>query len=422
MLPVLDAAECVETTTASGTNTPGAAFLDVPAASAVVVLRGPAPEGRAVLIATTADARDFARRKLLPGPVATADGGSQPSRPRIDMGALVASLQVYPAGSSLEAEAIYLAQARMHMPTTHAAVSERWRAWFIQIDPAAEFPQWTKTNLARAGTVAPRSASTAVAPLARRTTRLIGPLPDKDTAGRVIEQTIDAFDLCRFNTLLQQAPSATACAYKEMGRCPAPCDGTEPMRSYRERTRAAAHALCSGMDASIERLERQMRDAAAAMEFEAAASLQHRINRLRALTRPALTHLAELATWSLLFVLPHSRADLARLLLLTGPRLGVLGDLPRKAEPAAAARLAAAALDHAAQPERLDGSAEQIDAISVASRWLFLPAAKKRGQAIRLHRGMPVEALTVAIQKAARGLVRARPGPTVSEQQVDVLT
>src|SRR6185295_16204268 len=98
------------------------------------------------------------------------------------------------------------------------------------------------------GLVAARSASAArdlpdprLLALARGV--FIGPIADKDTAGRLIERTIDAFDLCRYHHLLVQAPRATACAYKEMGRCPAPCDGSETMAGFRARTLAAAAHL-----------------------------------------------------------------------------------------------------------------------------------------------------------------------------------
>ena len=35
---------------------------------------------------------------------------------------------------------------------------------------------------------------------------VLGPLPDKDAAGRMIETVIDCFDLCRYHHILVQAP------------------------------------------------------------------------------------------------------------------------------------------------------------------------------------------------------------------------
>ncbi|HVU65341.1 MAG TPA: hypothetical protein VHC70_15275, partial [Phycisphaerales bacterium] len=201
-------------------------FLALPDAAAVVLFES--ADDRAVLIATTASARDLARRRLSPDPAARTTHADVRS---LCAGGSVRAIRI---GSSLEADAVYLRRARERLPHLAKVVAERWRAWFAHIDPDATFPQWTKTNLM--GLVGVRSASSAIEGQSRGL--LLGPIPDKDGAGRFIEAVIDAFDLCRYHNLLVQAPAAVACAYKEMGRCAAPCDGTETMESYRARTRA----------------------------------------------------------------------------------------------------------------------------------------------------------------------------------------
>ena len=211
---------------ASASITDDPDFLALPASSAVVIIE--APGGRTILIATTADARDLARKRLAPMDPA------QPRSARVDYHALArgGTVHTIPVGSSLEADAVYMHQARARLPHLAQIVAERRRAWFVHVDPEAEFPYWSKTNLL--GLIQPRGASSPVASHSLSHPVLLGPLPDKDAAGRLIEVVIDAFDLCRFHNLLVQAPNAAACVYKEMGRCPAPCDGTEIMSDYRE--------------------------------------------------------------------------------------------------------------------------------------------------------------------------------------------
>jgi len=59
----------------------------------------------------------------------------------------------------------------------------------------------------------------------------------------LIEIAEDAFDLCRYYNVLVEAPGARACAYKEMGKCPAPCDGSISMEQYRGMVEWSAQGM-----------------------------------------------------------------------------------------------------------------------------------------------------------------------------------
>ena len=78
-------------------------------------------------------------------------------------------------------------------------------AWFVHVNPQTDFPRYIKTTS-----------------LALSTGVRFGPIDDKHAAARLIELLEDGFDLCRFYSILVQAPAGLACAYKEMGKCPAP--------------------------------------------------------------------------------------------------------------------------------------------------------------------------------------------------------
>jgi DNA polymerase-3 subunit epsilon len=366
-------------------------FLALPDAMAVVVFES--AEGRTILIATTASARDLARRRLSPDPAARTTHADIRS---LCAGGCVRAIRV---GSSLEADAVYLRQARERLPHLAKVVSERWRAWFAHVDPDAQFPQWTKTNLM--GLVGVRSASTAIEGQNRGV--LLGPIPDKDAAGRFIEAVIDAFDLCRYHNLLVQAPKALACAYKEMGRCAAPCDGTETMEGYRERTRAAIELLASGgIDAEIEREKAEMGAASAAQEFDHALKCRKQAERLETLAKPTFSQVARLDRWNLLMVLPSPEKGRVRLALAKRGRLLLLGDVD-PADDRAIESVCGVVQSAVQRPEPLTFNQESIDSIGLLTRWLFRPEKKRRGVVLDLRSGAPQVA---AVKKAAASLLK----------------
>src|SRR5207244_13517095 len=117
--------------------------------------------------------------------------------------------------SGFEADWVYYEAARQLFPDSYRGMVGFRPACFIHVNPETNFPRYTKTiDLAKRG-------------------ELLGPIEDKHAAGTLIELVEDAFDLCRYYNILVQAPHGRACAYKEMGKCPAPCDGSIDMDQYR---------------------------------------------------------------------------------------------------------------------------------------------------------------------------------------------
>src|SRR5882724_2202377 len=128
--------------------------------------------------------------------------------------------------SGFEADWIYLEAARELFPRTYQGMVGFKPAWFVQVDPTNNFPRYIKT----------------IAPLGKRGL-VIGPLEDKHAAARLIQLVEDSFDLCRYYNILVESPNAKACAYKEMGKCPAPCDGSISMSEYRQLVRYSLRLL-----------------------------------------------------------------------------------------------------------------------------------------------------------------------------------
>lgn len=394
-------------------------WTTLPGRPGVAVFEG--SDGAVVLIAATADLRDLAKRRL---GAAESDAMLRPGATSI-RGA-VRKVIAMEAASSLEADAVYLRLAREHMPDTHRIVSERWRAWFVHADADAPHPQLSKTNLL--GPVAPRSASVLRGEEDSTLPRgvLIGPIAEKDAAGRLVEQMTDAFDLCRYHHLLAQAPRAVACAYKEMGRCPAPCDGSEPMDGYRQRLMSAFSHMTGDRETRLRRLREDMNEAAASHDFERAAALKQSLARLEALDRPAFRHMVELRDWRVMIVLPSRTTGSARCVLFAGARLGDLGTLNAGGDlDQQAARTVDLAMAAVRSAPPIVPTIDQIDTIAVVSRWMHTPDARRRGRAIPFPSAADpaglVADLVAAVRKVARPSRAAKPKRELEEREIEVL-
>ncbi len=269
----------------------------LPARPGVVVFEN--TDGAAVQVASTGDVRAFVDARL----GAHAQAGS-----RADLRPITARVAGMTVGSALEGDLVCLELARERLPSTYRALADRWRGWFIQLDAEASAPTWRKTDLFELVGSEPGGA-------------LLGPVGDKDGAGRFGEMLDDAFELCRFPKELAKAPNGQACAYKEMGRCPAACDGSESMDDYRARVRRAIAYASGGRVAEIERAQAEMRDAAASHDFERAANVKHRLELLSATPGKAWANIGDMAGLGVLAVLPAERFGRARLVVVT--RLGV---------------------------------------------------------------------------------------------------
>jgi excinuclease UvrABC nuclease subunit len=270
---------------------------------------------------------------------------------------------------------------------------DRWQAWFIHCDGERPFPQWLKTSQ-------PGQASTS--PTGRQGV-CVGPFADKHAAHRFIEILEDAFDLCRYHHILVQAPHGSACAYKEMGRCPAPCDGSIAMSQYLEQIRDSI-AFARSPDAGRQLWEQRMRSASAAMDFETAQRCKTRLERTAAALKPKFRHVRDLNDFRVAAVLPSERAGWARLMLIDRGRIVPLADVSCDAGEAQLAEILVAceAIFAAWLPAALDDAA--VDNIGMICRHLMQARVRSRVQprrrrAVFLHLadGLNVAGLRKAI-------------------------
>jgi excinuclease UvrABC nuclease subunit len=201
--------------------------------------------------------------------------------------------------SAFEADWLYYEAARVLFPQSYQGMVGFRPAWFMHVNSDTNFPRYTKTI-----------------ELTGKRGALIGPIEDKHAAARLIELVEDAFDLCRYYNILVQSPNASACAYKEMGKCPAPCDGSISMPQYRRLIEWSAKVLVDPAD-FIREQERRMQQAAVELRFETAGKIKAYIQQLSQLGKGPFRHAAQLQEFQYLSVQRGPRAGTAKLFLIT---------------------------------------------------------------------------------------------------------
>jgi len=232
-------------------------------------------------------------------------GGDETVGPtrRISYRELVRRIHWRRVDSHFEADWLYYEAARKLFPQSYRGMVGFRPAWFIHVDPDALFPRYVKTIK-----------------LIDRRGKLIGPVEDKHAAARLIELIEDAFDLCRYYNILLESPHGSACAYKEMGKCPAPCDGSISMDQYRRLIDWSLTVLKTPSDFVREQTTR-MQQAAADLRFETAARIKSFIKELSHLGKGPFRHAVEIADFQFFCLQRGPKSSVAHVFLITPGRI-----------------------------------------------------------------------------------------------------
>ncbi len=202
---------------------------------------------------------------------------------RVNLAEIARRLYWIETYGSFETLLTHWQQARVLYPREYRTLLGFGPAEFIRIDPTATTPRFTVTRDLR-----PDGA------------RYLGPLPTRKSADAWVDMLADLFDLCRYYDVLEKSPHGEACAYFDMGKCPAPCNGTIGLNVYRDMISAAWDFSMGRSTERIEKLRTDMQAAAGKLEFERAASIRGTIERAESLrSKSEYRHMADLggAAW-----------------------------------------------------------------------------------------------------------------------------
>lgn len=222
---------------------------------------------RLVLLSAAADLRRALRGRLLE-PTA-GDEVEVRGRRRADLSEVVRKIRWRTAYSMFELNFEYLRIARQLLPDSYKENLAFGPCWFVHVDPDEKTPRLAVRKTLRGMGVE------------------LGPLCTQSDASRLVQILEDAFDLCRHVNILEQVPHGQPCAYFEMGRCPAPCDGSIPLLQYREMIRAALGFALGDRQPLYDYLQAQMQEASGSLVFERAGLIKQRLERARAIEHDA---------------------------------------------------------------------------------------------------------------------------------------
>lgn len=291
--------------------------------------------------------------------------------------------------SAFEADWLYYEAARVLFPATYQGMVGFRPAWFVHVNPETNFPRYVKTT-----------------DLSTQSGQFFGPVEDKHAAGKLVQLIEDAFDLCRYYNILVESPNAKACAYKEMGKCPAPCDGSISLDQYRQLVQWSARTLEEPAE-FVREQERRMAAAAGELRFETAGKIKQFVDQLKQLTKGSFRHMRRLQDFSFISIQRGPRAGTAKMFVITPGRieedLGLIGET---IHPGQAMRVA---LERAAECSTPALDSAGIERLGIVAHHLF--SGKSGGTFIRLE---TIDEKSVA--KAYRD-VQKQPEPLLEEAE-----
>jgi excinuclease UvrABC nuclease subunit len=247
-----------------------------------------------------------------------------------DLQAVTREIRWCLAHSHFESDLRFLQIARKLWPDTYTEMLAWKPAWFLRVDLRSEYPHFSRTqevpseetkqqNMAETAmphageTPVPHAAETAMPHAAGAPARRLhcfGPFVSGGAAQKFMEVLADAFDLCRDVRCLRQSPHGRRCSYGQMGKCLCPCDGSigpaDYARVVAEAAEFAAGARPPGAASAsrpfVEKLQRQMRQAAAQLQFERASALKAKLQRLADLEGPDYAYVAPVEEFRFLLI------------------------------------------------------------------------------------------------------------------------
>jgi hypothetical protein len=261
---------------------------DVPAKAAVYLLTGPddatGNDSHPFLLATVGNLRAALQRRLTDVP-------AEVHSKRIQYGQVCTRVHWRIVHSPFAANWWYWNAARSLFPDSYRQMLGFRSTWWVAVEKSGGLSQFPKMRR--------------VQDLDDADMQYAGPIRDKTAAGKLIETIEDVFDLCRYHHVLLQTPHGKPCAYKEMGKCPAPCDGSVPLSWYHGQM-AEAFSFITGASRLTWKAatEGAMKSAAAGLNFEQAGRIKQRLSRAAMIESEPFMHLAPLEEFAFLSLQP----------------------------------------------------------------------------------------------------------------------
>jgi excinuclease ABC subunit C len=236
-------------------------FAALPAKPAVFLLRG--AEGSEPYVSKTSNLRRRMLR-LLSAP--------EERTKRLNLRDRVQTLEYTPVASDFEAQFCLYRTLREVFPSTYADRLKLRFAPLVRLILENDYPRVAVTT--RIQSLKSKSA-------------YYGPFPSRVAAEKFGNDALDFFLLRRCTDDLHPDPSFPGCIYSEMKMCLAPCFKGCTDERYAEETQRVREFFETGGRSLLRQTEEERNAASEALEFEKAAELHTRIEKLKAVTQQA---------------------------------------------------------------------------------------------------------------------------------------
>ncbi|HEX4001255.1 MAG TPA: hypothetical protein VHX36_01310 [Candidatus Acidoferrales bacterium] len=239
-------------------------FATVPARAGVLLIEMRAAGAEAYLL-RTADLRRAAER-LLRVP--------EEASKRLNLRAVAAGVRYRVTGSKFEQTLVFYEQAKANFPKRYRALLRLRGPAVLKVNLRNAYPRCYATRRIRADEGF-----------------YFGPFISRRAADAFAEGFLDLFKIRRCQIKIRRDPSFPGCIYSEMKMCLAPCFAGCTKDEYDAEVGRVLEALASSGEALTATLEGEREAASEALDFERAAALHKRLDKVSA----ALRGLPELA-------------------------------------------------------------------------------------------------------------------------------
>jgi excinuclease ABC subunit C len=233
-------------------------FAALPARPGVFLLAMRDPAAQPYL-ARTADIRRAAER-LLRAPESLSK--------RLNLREVAAQIRYRITGSKFEQSLTLYGQARLHFPRRYRAVMRLRPPAVVKVNLRNEYPRCYVTRSIRADGGF-----------------YFGPFLSRRAADAFLEEFLDLFKIRRCQIKIRRDPEFPGCIYSEMKMCLAPCFAGCSKEEYDAEVSTVVETLDSCGVALSQRIERDREAASESLDFERAAALHKRLEKISAALR-----------------------------------------------------------------------------------------------------------------------------------------
>ncbi len=329
-------------------------FAAAPASAAVFLLRG-TDEGGEPYISKTSNLRRRLQRLL---------GASEGQSRKLNLRDRVRWVEWTPTGSDFEASFLLYKTQRREFPRTYDKRLRLRFAPLIKLIHDNPYPRATIT--------------TRISGL-RGNAQYFGPFPTRVAAEKFANDSLDLFKMRRCTFDLNPDPAFPGCIYSEMKMCLAPCfKGCTDEEYAAEVARVQQYFESSGQTL-VREIERQRDEASASLDFEGAATLHGRLEKVKAAASQAPEIVRRLDELNGVMVQPSAERESVALFKIVSGRIcdpvtlnvgkqaeaSHLSSKPQSMEARITEALAGA------EPPKLRGALEWMEHLALLKRWYY---------------------------------------------------